>query len=189
VKPADTKVSRSLARLNIFPDAVFREAATCTAGALPRVVRMLSSPRFSTLPPFSRTRARRLRWKWYPFVSPCSNRSHRQRLERWRPRAGFWRSKYPARLSRAARSSFRSRARVRPARCAPAYSYGDMSPGSARGRACGWRRCFLRMSGELRQCLLLVPASPPFRWTRERSRRPRISGERGVHRAIFSSMT
>jgi hypothetical protein len=28
-----------------------------------------------------------------------------------------------------------------------------------------------------------------FRETRERSRRPMISGERGVHRAIFSSMT
>ena len=189
VKPADTRVSRSLTRPNIFAEIEFRETATCTARALLRVVRTLSSPRFSSLRRFSRTRAPIPRSTLCRFPSPCSSRFRRPHPGRAELRAGSSRSACQATSNPAARSSLRSRAAARPVRSVPANSCADMSRGTALDRACGWRRYFLRTSGGPRQCQLRIPAPPPFHSTLERARRPTISGDRGVHRAIYSSMT
>jgi len=189
VKPADTKVSRTLARPNIFAEIESQETATCTARALLLVVRTLSSPRFSSLRLSSRTRAPRPHSTLCRFPSPCSNRFRRLRPERVELRADFSRSACLATLNPAARSSLRSRVVARPVRSAPANSCAGMSPDTALDHACGWRRYFLRTSGEPQRCQPRIPAPPPFHWTRERARRPTMLGDRGVHRAIFSSMT
>jgi hypothetical protein len=160
VKPADIKVSRSLARPKIFAEIKFRDAVTCTAAALLREARTPSLPRFSTLRESSRIHAPRPRSKLCHFQSPCSSKFRRLHPEQVELRAGFSRLACPATLNLVARSSLRSRVVSRLVRCAPAISYADMSRGTVPDRACGLRRCFLRTYGELRPCQLRIPAPP-----------------------------